>query len=33
MRFTEARLGTRGCQRDEVDAFLDLVAAALRHRH
>ncbi|MGK8523137.1 DivIVA domain-containing protein [Nocardia asteroides] len=32
VRFTDARHGTRGYQRDEVDAFLDLVAAVLRHR-
>ncbi|WUC07953.1 DivIVA domain-containing protein [Nocardia sp. NBC_00565] len=29
VRFTEARLSTRGYQRDEVDAFLDLVVTAL----
>ncbi|WUI93442.1 DivIVA domain-containing protein [Nocardia puris] len=29
VRFTDARLGTRGYQRDEVDAFLDLVVTAL----
>ncbi|WP_240327576.1 DivIVA domain-containing protein [Nocardia puris] len=29
VRFTDARLGTRGYQRDEVDAFVDLVVTAL----
>ncbi|WSV87653.1 DivIVA domain-containing protein [Nocardia sp. NBC_01009] len=31
MRFTEARLSTRGYEHGEVDAFLDLVVTALEH--
>ncbi|MCA2208425.1 DivIVA domain-containing protein [Nocardia sp. NEAU-G4] len=31
VRFTDSRLGTRGYSREEVDAFVDLVIAALEN--